>query len=410
MSYSRRGVWRSGPRRARPLCRQNKTFRSPPHFLFSRRHYVGRFQKCDVILYFFSHDQVYNGLFERGDGATSIPVGHIPAGSGNGLACSVLQRSKQPRSARAATLLTLKNSLRPLDLWEVRFGNRDESVPNKTVSFLSFSWGLIADVDLESEKWRWMGALRFELYAVKCVLRKRKYRATMHYVGEEIKSYEEYRTVVEGPSVVLGPGVGGIGNSKAGKEEPWGGVVEDERNNPETTSVVVREGDHSQARSSSPEEQYTSGELENVGDWKTLSTRSFAFVWMTNVKMGTAKANVVPGAHIDDGWMYFLFVKSSISRARLTRILLALDDPGPGHMKFLGRGLGLVRCKAWRFVPEMYRDKTPGLAADRSVPGNFSLDGERIPFGVFEGCASGGAPFGASAVGESPQKGRVFCM
>jgi len=49
-------------------------------------------------------------------------------------------------------------------------------------SFLSFAWGLVSDVDIESEVLRSLGSLRFTLWAVWRVLTLRKYSGTLHYL------------------------------------------------------------------------------------------------------------------------------------------------------------------------------------------------------------------------------------
>jgi diacylglycerol kinase family enzyme len=80
----------------------------------------------------------------------------IPAGTGNAMA-----RSLQLPDAVAATLNLLKGQPRPLDLMSVR----QEGEP-LVWSFLLFMWGLIADIDIESEKYRWAGDARFTLSGV----------------------------------------------------------------------------------------------------------------------------------------------------------------------------------------------------------------------------------------------------
>ena len=40
----------------------------------------------------------------------------------------------------------------------------ETSEGNYIYSFLSFAWGVIADCDINSEKLRWIGELRYDLY------------------------------------------------------------------------------------------------------------------------------------------------------------------------------------------------------------------------------------------------------
>lgn len=58
------------------------------------------------------------------------------------------------------------------------------SHPNKLYSFLSITYGLIADIDLESEKFRCCGAARFTLYGVYLLLCRRNYYASLFYAEE----------------------------------------------------------------------------------------------------------------------------------------------------------------------------------------------------------------------------------
>jgi hypothetical protein len=49
-----------------------------------------------------------------------------------------------------------------MDMWAVA----QEGVPAISWSFLSISWGIVANVDIGSEKWRHLGALRILLGAI----------------------------------------------------------------------------------------------------------------------------------------------------------------------------------------------------------------------------------------------------
>jgi sphingosine kinase len=60
--------------------------------------------------------------------------------------------------------------------------SRYETSNKKYLSFLTFSWGIIADIDIESEVIHWMGATRFDLWGVVCVAKLRWYRAKFSYL------------------------------------------------------------------------------------------------------------------------------------------------------------------------------------------------------------------------------------
>ena len=63
-----------------------------------------------------------------------------------------------------STFILIKHRVVPMDLVLV------EQLNTRIYSFLSVSWGLFADIDYESEKYRAIGEARFTLQAVKRIL------------------------------------------------------------------------------------------------------------------------------------------------------------------------------------------------------------------------------------------------
>ncbi len=60
--------------------------------------------------------------------------------------------------------------------------SRYETKSKSYTSFLTFSWAMIADIDIESECIRWAGFLRMDIWGVVRVLFLRKYRAKFSYL------------------------------------------------------------------------------------------------------------------------------------------------------------------------------------------------------------------------------------
>lgn len=104
--------------------------------------------------------EVLNGLLERSDWerAIKIPLGIIPAGTSNGMAKSLLNHVGEPCDPSSATFLVIRGQKQRLDVATAKQGNV------KFHSILMMAWGLVADVDFESESLRWMGALRIVVY------------------------------------------------------------------------------------------------------------------------------------------------------------------------------------------------------------------------------------------------------
>ena len=68
-----------------------------------------------------------------------------------------------------STFVLIKHRVIPMDLVLV------QTQKQQLFSFLSVTWGLIADIDYESERMRVLGATRFTLYFIKRVLSKSKF-------------------------------------------------------------------------------------------------------------------------------------------------------------------------------------------------------------------------------------------
>ena len=92
--------------------------------------------------------------------ASELPLGIIPAGTGNGLAKSLLELRQEAYDPLNAAFLIAKGKQQKLDLIKVKQNNK------QYYSFLSLAWGLISDVDIKSEKLKFLGSLRFDVYAL----------------------------------------------------------------------------------------------------------------------------------------------------------------------------------------------------------------------------------------------------
>jgi sphingosine kinase len=72
---------------------------------------------------------------------------------------------------------------------------------NSYLSFLTFSWGIIADIDIESEMIRFLGVLRNDIWALWRVLFLRSYKAKFSYLLSQ--DQETTQTISQGfPSSV----------------------------------------------------------------------------------------------------------------------------------------------------------------------------------------------------------------
>ncbi|KAH9505212.1 Sphingosine kinase 2 [Bulinus truncatus] len=124
--------------------------------------------------------ETINGIMQRDDWATSIsvPVGCLPGGSGNALCCSINYSAGEPLDPMVihSTFILVKHRVVPMDLVIVQ-------IPNRSIfSFLSVTWGIMADIDYESEKYRNLGEARFTLGAIRRIVGLRSYRGRISFL------------------------------------------------------------------------------------------------------------------------------------------------------------------------------------------------------------------------------------
>jgi sphingosine kinase len=203
---------------------------------------------------------VFNGLAGRKDAekALKLPIGHIPGGSGNALAKSVNHACGESFGVLEAAFLIAKGGIQPLDLMTVL----QEGQPQKT-SFLTLSGGVISDIDICSERMRFLGSSRFTVYGVLSVIWPRPLDAKLVYWPAE--------DVVKPPAI------------QPALEDPL------------------------------PE-----------GPWVTLED-AFTVFWATNVAWASSETHLLPGQKFLSG-SWSIVVQRNASRLSLAKLLLALDE------------------------------------------------------------------------------------
>lgn len=67
------------------------------------------------------------------------------------------------------------------DVMEIEFLNK----PKKVYAFLNLSWGIISDIDLESEKIRCFGTMRFTCFGFYLWAWQRNIYGTLYYTTED---------------------------------------------------------------------------------------------------------------------------------------------------------------------------------------------------------------------------------
>ena len=122
--------------------------------------------------------EVLNGLMSRSDSdaACKTPIGHIPAGSGNGFAASVLDECGSKCSPLEAALNIVSARVGDVDCIHVR--QKDKTFHG----ILSVTWTLISDIDVESERLQSLGSVRIDIYSLLRIMSLRSYEVRLETI------------------------------------------------------------------------------------------------------------------------------------------------------------------------------------------------------------------------------------
>lgn len=207
------------------------------------------------------------------------------------------------------TLLLCRRQLAPMSLLSLQ----TLSGP-RVFSMLSLAWGFIADVDIESEKFRRLGEMRFTLGTLLRLVTLRIYRGRLAYlpVGQAV--------------------------SKAPASPPL------DRQGPVDAHLVPLE--------------------EPVpAHWTVVPEQDFVLVLVQLHSHLGSEMFVAPMGHCVAGAMHLFYVRAGVSRATLLRLFLAMEKGR--HMEYNCPYLVYVPVVAFRLEP-------------KDGKGMFAVDGERM--------------------------------
>lgn len=129
--------------------------------------------------------EILQGIHSRSDCMIllkRLKLGHIGAGTSNGLSKSLVHASEENHNTIDYAFMVAKGRTFTTDL------SLYETKCSSYLSFLTFTWSIIADIDIESEAIRFLGFLRMDVWAVWRVLNLRTYRAKFSYLPPSEKA------------------------------------------------------------------------------------------------------------------------------------------------------------------------------------------------------------------------------
>ena len=281
--------------------------------------------------------EVLNGLVARPDAhdllltnQNHLTVGVVGCGTSNGMATSLTHASHEPYGPLTETFLIAKGheTLMDVSRYETMTSTTTTTTTKSYISFLTYAYAMIADIDIESEVLRWLGELRNDVWAVWRVLWLRHYPATFHYLPVNSTSR-------------------GAGMVPVSSLPPL----------------------------SQPLENSTTDQDKDGPEWVTIQG-DFYLLWVSHVSHAAMHTHQAPGQSLNQGAFQVMMVRkqggTAISKWRMAWILLGLET---GRHVDMSPWVELVQCTALRLEP---------LGGQRRVGRNV-VDGELVEPGPIQG-------------------------
>ncbi|KAL2087216.1 hypothetical protein ACEWY4_018275 [Coilia grayii] len=327
--------------------------------------------------------EVVNGLMEREDWEEAIqtPLGILPGGSGNALAASIHHYAgSQPVSSEELLLscafLLCKGLVSRLDLTSVCLGSGPQQ---RLFSFLSLAWGFVADVDIESEKYRHVGAARFTVGTLVRLASLRVYQGKLAYLPAETG----HRSPSSGSSPTTSGSLTEVSvsspQSEASSSTPSfcsSLVCHSSQQSPNTfhnycnsnNAFKAKRGDVAPTTGPSgpPDSLLVPLDQPVPSNWTVVPEENFVLVLAMYQSHLAEDLMAAPNSTMEDGLIHLLYVKAGISRATLLRLFLAMEKGA--HVATNSPHLVYEKVRALRLEPY-------------SAKGTITVDGELVDYG-----------------------------
>ncbi|XP_074519572.1 sphingosine kinase 1-like [Halichoeres trimaculatus] len=320
----------------------------------------------DGLLY-----EVINGLLERPDWEEAIrtPLGILPGGSGNALAASVHHYSRSsPVSSEELLLscgfLLCKGLVSRMDLVSIHLSSSP-----RLFSFLSLAWGFVADVDIESEKYRHVGAARFTVGTLVRLASLRVYRGQLSYLPAP-EDYNNQEALKNNMTLHCNNQTRSLGLCHPSRDSVRQNTFHNSCHS--NNSLKVRRAESTQSRASSkapsgpPDSLLLPLDQPLPADWVVVQEEDFVLMLAMYQSHLAEDLLAAPEAAPDDGVIHLFYVRAGISRAALLKLFLAMEKGA--HMTTNCQHLVYVKVQALRLEPF-------------SPKGIITVDGEVVEYG-----------------------------
>ncbi|KAL6110247.1 sphk1 [Pungitius sinensis] len=320
--------------------------------------------------------EVINGLLERADWEEAIrtPMGILPGGSGNGLAASVHHYSGASLVSTEELLvscgfLLCQGLVARMDLVSIHLSSGP-----RLFSFLSMAWGFVADVDIESEKYRHAGAARFTVGTLVRLASLRVYRGRLAY----LPASEDDLSQVEGSRNDVTLRCSGQASSSSSSSSSSDPSRASPRLNTfhnschSNNSRKARRKEGAPCRSASgalggpPDSLLPPLDQPLPGDWVVAPEEDFVLMLAMYQSHLAEDLLAAPDAAPDDGVIHLFYVRAGISRGALLKLFLAMEKGA--HVGTSCQHMVHAKVRALRLEP-------------LSPKGIITVDGEVVEYG-----------------------------
>ena len=240
-------------------------------------------------------------------------------------------------------------------------------------------WGIIADIDIESEKYRRIGEKRFFFGAISCILRKKSYPGKLFYLPKEAKLQDtnsseadtidsqmltkETSPQKEDTEPIVTNGI---------QSPTSDNCIESQHELPSTRNTVVPEAADNTAVANSVQTGPSTPFLNELSkpvpsNWIELET-GFMNIAVSTVSHLSHEFFNTKQAYVGCGTIYLVYAEHHlISRIELLKLIDSMAKGNHLEMDFMN----VIEAKAFRIEPS-------------ENSGILTLDGEMIPFGPMQ--------------------------
>ena len=286
--------------------------------------------------------EVFNGLGKKEDAVAAlsqVAVVQLPCGTGNAMSWNL----NGTDSCSLAALCIVKGLRTPLDLTSVTQGDR------RTLSFLSQSIGMVAEVDLGTEHLRWMGSMRFTYGFLVRLWKKTVWPCEVH-VALEVPTKSSIKDVY--------------------RREITNNAPIDERRAYHSASTAHPATESSTAvQRGLPPLKYDTISSPLPSSFSPIPGSKMGNFYAGNMALMAPGANFFPATLPSDGNIDLVTIDGNCSRVDAIKFFLAVDNGSFFDMPHVN----YRKISGYRITPK-----------NQPNGGYISIDGERVPFEEFQ--------------------------